>query len=51
MFWYYKVIHKYILNGHAEVKGIGVFSSQEKAHEAIEMAKNLMCFQVIEKKI
>jgi hypothetical protein len=28
MFWYYKVIHKYILNGHAEVKGIGVFSTR-----------------------
>lgn len=44
MFWYYKVIHKYILNGRAEVKGIGIFSSQEKAREAIEMVKSKLGF-------
>ena len=40
MFWYYKVIHKFELNGQNEIKEIGVFSSQEKAFEAIEMVKN-----------
>ena len=36
MFCYYKVTHKYKLNGKNETKEIGVFSSQEKAVEAIE---------------
>ncbi len=40
MFRYYRVTHKYKLNGQNESKEIGVFSSQEKALEAIEMVKN-----------
>ena len=40
MFWYYKVIHKFELNGQNEIKEIGIFSSQEKALEAIERVKN-----------
>ena len=40
MFRYYKVIHKYKLNGKDEIKEIGVFSSHKKALAAIEIAKN-----------
>ena len=40
MFWYYRVTHKNKQNGQNEIKEIGVFSSQEKALEAIEMVKN-----------
>ncbi len=37
--FYYKVIHKYITNNQNEVKEIGVFSSKEKALEAIDKVK------------
>ena len=40
MFLYYEVTHKCKLNGQNEIKEIGVFSSQEKALEAMEMVKN-----------
>lgn len=40
MFLYYEVTHKCKLNGQNEIKEIGVFSSQEKALEAIELVKN-----------
>lgn len=40
MFLYYEVTHKCKLNGQNEIKEIGVFSSQVKALEAIEMVKN-----------
>ena len=36
---YYKVIHKYRLDNHNEIKGIGIFSSQAKALEAIDKVK------------
>jgi hypothetical protein len=37
---YYKVTHNYKLNGHYERKHIGVYSSVEKAEEAIDTLKN-----------
>lgn len=38
--FYYKVIHKYKLENHNEVKEIGVFDSKNKALDAIECVKN-----------
>ena len=40
MFHYYKVIHKCKLNNQDEMKEIGIFSSQEKALEAIDKVKS-----------
>ena len=40
MFHYYKVIHKYKLDNEDEMKEIGVFSSQERALEAIDKVKS-----------
>ena len=40
MFRYYKVIHKYKLDNQDEMKEIGVFSSQERALEAIDKVKS-----------
>ena len=38
--FYYKVIHRYKINGCDESKEIGVFSSKAKASEAIDIVKN-----------
>ena len=38
--FYYKVIHRYNLNGRYESKEIGVFSTKNKANEVIGMVKN-----------
>ena len=38
--FYYKVIHRYKLNDRNEEKEIGIFSSESKASEAINMVKN-----------
>lgn len=38
--FYYKVIHTYTINGRDESKEIGVFSSEIKANEAIDLVKN-----------
>lgn len=41
---YYKVIHKYKLNSRDESKEIGIFSSEIKANEAIDIVKNKLGF-------
>ena len=38
--FYYKVIHRYKLDSHDETKEIGIFSSEIKANEAIDIVKN-----------
>ena len=38
--FYYKVIHKYKLDDRDEIKEIGVFSSKEKAFQAIDEVKD-----------
>ena len=38
--FFYKVIHRYELNGHYESKEIGIFSSKNKANEAVDMVKD-----------
>ena len=37
--FYYKVIHRYKLNNRDEIKEIGIFSSKNKANEAIDTVK------------
>ncbi len=39
MFYYFKVVHKYKIDNQYETKEIGVFSSKEKALEAIDAVK------------
>ena len=38
--FYYKVIHRYKLDSRDESKEIGIFSSEIKANEAIDIVKN-----------
>ena len=37
---YYRVLHVYYLIDHAQVKDIGIFSTEEKALQAIEQVKS-----------
>ncbi len=38
---YYRVLHVYDLIDHAQVKDIGIFSTEEKALQAIEQERAL----------